>query len=46
MKKETHTLAQTNGMYLTNNSIYILMKVSKLVRWFSNLTNLSCRLAI
>jgi len=33
-------------MYLTNNSVYILMKVSKLVRWLSDLINLSCRLAI
>jgi len=30
---------------LRNNSIYILMKVSKLVRWLSDLINLSCRLA-
>jgi len=31
-------------MYLTNKSIYILMKVSKLVRWLSYLINLSRRL--
>jgi len=33
-------------MYLTNSSVYILMNVSKLVRWRSDLINLSCRLAI
>ena len=32
-KKQTHT--RTNGMYLTNNIIYMLMKVSKLMRWLS-----------
>jgi len=51
-KKEEKT--QTNDMYLSKSvtcrlrksSIYTLMKVSKLVRWLSDLINLSCRLAI
>jgi len=44
--KRKHTHTQTKGMYLTNNIIYMLMKVSKLMRWLSDLTNLSRRLAI
>jgi len=31
---------RTNGMYLTNNIMYMLMKVSKLMRWLSDLINI------
>jgi len=36
-QEKRNTLTQTNDMYLTNNRVYMLMKVSKLVRWRSDL---------